>query len=359
MTGTSDRPIIIVGCARSGTTLLQAMVHSHPRLAMPPENRFVMPVYRDRASFGDLRRPENRDAVAQFITKTRGTKFRDLGVKAAAVRRRVHEVPPTIGSMLAAVLELHAQRFDKQRWGDKRPNYIQDLDVVLELFPDAQIIHIIRDGRDCAASLKRMPWWTFGYPASVYKWKHAIETGLRARKELRADQYHEVRYEDLVAEPREHLQALCAFLDEEFDEAMLEHHRESDVKVPQYKDWHEKVHKPVTDSAVQRWQRDLDAEEIRLFEHVAGRQLEAVGYARSLSWLRRQPSAHSRWEYRSFLYRRHRREEAERNEAAQAAREYDQPVAAMLTSGQRQYARDNGFGDLLRENVSMSESASE
>lgn len=358
MSGTSDRPIIIVGCARSGTTLLQAMVHSHPRLAMPPENRFVMPVYRNRVDFGDLRRSENRDAVAQHITKTRGMKFRDLRVKAADVRRRVHEVPPTVGSMVGAVLELYAQRFDKQRWGDKRPNYIQDLDVVLELFPDAQIIHMIRDGRDCVASLKQMPWWTFGYPASVYKWAHAIDTGLRARDELHPDQYHEVRYEDLVADPRQHLEALCAFLDEDFDEAMLEHHRASNTKVPKYKDWHEQVHGPVTQSAVQRWQRDLDEQEIRLFEHVAGRRLEAVGYTRSLGLLHRRPSAHARKAYRAFHDSRLRKEEADAAEAAQVAQRYDQPVAAMLTSGQRQFARDNGFEDLLRDNASVSECAS-
>jgi len=357
MSGSSDRPIFIVGCARSGTTLLQAMVHSHPRLAMPPENRFVMPVYRERVEFGDLRQPENRDAVARYITKTRGLKFRDLGVRAADVRRRVHEVPPTIGSMLGVVLELYAQRFDKQRWGDKRPNYIQDLDVVLDLFPDAQIIHIIRDGRDCVASLKRMPWWTFGYPASVYKWADAIDTGLRAREELRPDQYHEVRYEDLVADPRTHLEALCAFLDEDFDEAMLEHHRGAEEKVPEYKDWHEQVRRPVTQNAVRRWQTELDDQEIRLFEHVAARQLEVMGYTPSLSRLRRIPSLHTRRAYRRFLRGRLRKEKVDAAEAAQVAQRYDQPVAAMLTSGQRQFARDHGYEDLLRENASIPESA--
>jgi hypothetical protein len=346
MSGISDRPIIIVGCARSGTTLLQAMVHSHPRLAMPPENRFVMPVYGGRVEFGDLRQSENRDAVARAIT-AKGTKFRDLGVKPTHVYRRVHEVPPTIGSMLGAVLELFAKRFGKQRWGDKRPNYIQDLDVVLELFPDAQIIHMIRDGRDCVASLKRMPWWTFGYPPSVYKWARAIDTGLEARERLRPDQYHEVRYEDLVADPRLHLEKLCAFLDEDFDDAMLEHHQESETKVPEYKDWHEQVHRPVTSNAVQRWQRELDDQEIRLFEHVAGRQLEAVGYEHSVGWLKRRPSAEMRRAYDTFLEERRRREQAKAARVAKVAQLYEQPVAAMLTSGQRQLARDNGYDDLL------------
>lgn len=346
MSDLSDRPIVIVGCARSGTTLLQAMVHSHPRLAMPPENRFVMPVYRGRNDFGDLREAANRDAVVDAIA-AKGTKFRDLGVSRDALRRRAHEVPPTIGSLLGAALELYARRFDKQRWGDKRPNYIQDLDAVLALFPDAQVVHVVRDGRDCVASLKRMPWWTFGYPASVYKWARAIDTGLRAREELRPDQYHEVRYEELVADPATELGALCAFLGEDFDPAMLEHHRSSEEKVPEYKDWHEQVHRPVSQSAVQRWQRDLDADEIRLFEHVAGEQLDAMGYERSLGRFHRGPSLRSRRAYRRFLAHRIRKEAAEDEEAARAARAYDRPVAAMLTSAQRRFARAQGHGDLL------------
>jgi hypothetical protein len=345
----SDRPIIIVGCARSGTTLLQAMVHSHARLTMPPENRFVMAAYRRRVRFGDLSDPVNRDAVADFIITRKSSKFGDLGLDADQVRQRMHEVPPTIGSLIGAALEAYAHRFGKDRWGDKRPNYIQNLDDVLALFPDAQIIHMIRDGRDCAASLKRMPWWTFGYPASVYKWARAIDVALDARERLRPDQYHEVRYEDLVASPREELTALCDFLGEDFDEEMLAHHRASDEKVPDYKDWHEKVHQPVTQAAVQRWRQDLDDQEVKLFEHVAGGQLEAVGYSRSLGMLSRRPDRHMRDAYRRFTAERERREQSDAERHAATAAKYSQPVAAMLTSGQRRYAEEHGHGDLLRD----------
>lgn len=347
MTTSDDRPIVIVGCARSGTTLVQAMVHSHARLTIPPENRFVIPVYRNRATFGDLRDAANRDAVADAVIARRAGKFADLGLDVDAVRRRMHEVPPTVGSLIGAVLEAYAHRFGKQRWGDKRPNYIQSLDDVLALFPDAQIVHVIRDGRDCVASLKRMPWWTFGYPASVYKWARAIDVALQARRKLRPDQYHEMRYEDLVSDPAAELTALCAFLGEPFDDAMLHHHRASEEKVPEYKDWHAKVHEPVTRSAVQRWRSDLDEQELKLFEHVASRQLEAVGYEPALSRLRRRPDRHTRLAYQGYESDRRRREADEAVRAAEVADSYDQPVAAMLTTGQRRLARERGLGHLL------------
>ncbi len=338
MTNHTDRPIIVVGCARSGTTLVQVMIQSHPRLAMPPENRFLMPVYRRRLEFGDLREPANREAVAQFITG-RKTKFGDLGIDPDAVRQRFNEVEPTIGSLIGSVLALYAERYGKARWGDKRPNYVQHLEVLLRLFPDAQILHVIRDGRDCVASLKHMPWWTFGYPASVYKWVQALKTAEWARATLRPDQYFEVRYEDLVARPRAELERLCAYLGEDLDEAMLAHHRSVDEEVPDYKGWHERVRQPVSQAAVQRWQRDLTSDEVRLFELLGARQLKAAGYEPSLSPPRRIPSVGLWRDYRMFLHRRKAIEAAADARERKVAERYPYPVAARLTAGQRQVAR--------------------
>uniref|UniRef100_UPI00281255E6 sulfotransferase n=1 Tax=Streptomyces alfalfae TaxID=1642299 RepID=UPI00281255E6 len=56
----SPRPVFLLGCPRSGTTLLQLMLHAHPRIALPPENRFVLPAYERRLAFGDLRDRGNR-----------------------------------------------------------------------------------------------------------------------------------------------------------------------------------------------------------------------------------------------------------------------------------------------------------
>src|SRR3954467_7175876 len=154
----TDRPIFVVGCPRSGTTLLQLMLHAHPRIAIPPENRFVLPAYYARHRFGDLRIKENRRQLARFITAPRGTKFRDLGLDRRATRKAIVSGPPTVGSALGIVLREYARRFDSPRWGDKRPAYYERLDVILRLFPDAHIVHLVRDPRDSIGSLKAVSW---------------------------------------------------------------------------------------------------------------------------------------------------------------------------------------------------------
>src|SRR5262249_16211572 len=135
----ADRPIFVLGCPRSGTTLLQLMLHAHPRIAIPPETRFVLTSYEARNSFGDLRQEPNRRAVASSMVRERHTLFYDLGLDADEVLDEIAEGPPTLGSAIGIVFRAYARRFDKPRWGDKRPGYYQYIAALLRMFPDAQI----------------------------------------------------------------------------------------------------------------------------------------------------------------------------------------------------------------------------
>ena len=221
----ADRPIFVLGCPRSGTTLLQLMLHAHPRIAVPPETRFVLTTYEARNSFGNLREEQNRRALAASIVRQHQTLFYDLELDADAVFEEIVDGPPTLGSAIGIVFRAYARRFDKPRWGDKRPGYYQQIPGLLRMFPDAQIVHLIRDGRDCVASLLTMPWFKQDIYAAICSWVEAIDSGRHARTQLAADAYFEIRYEDLVADPAGRLTALCEFLDEDYDPAMAEPNR--------------------------------------------------------------------------------------------------------------------------------------
>jgi hypothetical protein len=232
----AEKPIIVLGCARSGTTLLQVMLHSHARIAIPLENRFVLPTYFNRLQFGDLEEKSNRWAIAEFIVR-RGSKFKDFGLDRAETIEEIVGGPPTVGSALATVFRGYAARFDKPRWGDKRPAYHGYVDIVLRLFPDAQIVHIVRDGRDCAASLKKMSWWKRDTYHAIAAWARAIENMERAERRWPGTVTC-VRYERVVADPEAELRKLCAFLGEEYDPAMAEPGRVAPVAVPERQHWH-------------------------------------------------------------------------------------------------------------------------
>ena len=137
------------------------------------------------------------------------------------------------------------------------------MEKLRKLYPDAQIIHLIRDPRDVIASLKKMPWWNNSVNYSVFNWKSAMRHGINARTNTKLDEYLELRYEDLLAEPERELQRVCQFLSETYDPAMLQFQEISQQAVPEYKmDWHSATREPLNASSVGRWEKDLSKEEI-------------------------------------------------------------------------------------------------
>ncbi|GAA1009122.1 sulfotransferase [Acrocarpospora pleiomorpha] len=328
----SERPIFVVGCPRSGTTMLQLMLHAHPRVAVPPETRILVQAYRDRRQWGDLRRPKNRRALARWIAKGPRTQFEDLGVDKDEFIRRAVAGPGSLGSVVGLVYAMFAERHGKIRWGDKRPPYIRHLDAVLAMFPDAQIVHLIRDGRDCVASLKEMPWFKGDISEAVYRWAEAIDIG-RGHK-LPPDSYYELRYEDLCADPTGTLTGLCTFIGEEYDPAMREPYRVADV-VPAHKEWHVNTRQAVTTTRAGSWSSRLDPDEVSLCETVLGSRLTAYGY--ELTGAPRAPRRDlTAYEKTASSWRR----ELRRTALVERINRFREPgpVAALLTNTQRELA---------------------
>ena len=275
----TSAPVFVIGCPRSGTTLLTLMLSSHSRIAIPPETRFLLPVFRARRSFGDLTERRNRKRLARALVRRRGTKFSHLGLDKKQVKRAVRRSAPTMGSAIAAVYRTYAAGQGKVRWGDKRPSYFRNVELLRALFPDAQFVHLVRDGRDCVASLKRMRWWRQGTVGAVATWVHAVDCARDAARWLPPGAFHEVRYEDLVEDPRRELEALCAFLGEDFEEAMLTPQDEAARLPTRQRDvWHAQTLQKVSPRRVGAYADVLTPAEVALVETVAEGRLRAHGY---------------------------------------------------------------------------------
>jgi hypothetical protein len=272
-------PVFILGCPRSGTTLLTLMLSSHPRLAIPPESRFLVPIWRQRLRFGDLRDDDNRARLAAEIVARKGRKFNHLRVDREQVRQAIIEGDPTIGSALGEVYRTYARKHGKPRWGDKQPTYFRNIDMLRTMWPEAQFIHLVRDGRDCVASLKRMSWFTRGHIAATAIWVHSIDCGTRAARRLPDRSFVEVRYEDLVQDYPTVLRGLCDFLGEEFSEDMLRPQKlAKQLPRRQRNKWHWRTATYIGPRRVGTYGELLSDRERALVERVAGSRLRAYGY---------------------------------------------------------------------------------
>jgi hypothetical protein len=145
---------IIVGSPRSRTTLLRFMLDSHPEVSIPPETGFLVLGSKLRGR-GDKLRKKFFRGIITFSGKAPA--WPDFEISEESFRASLSEINPfIIPEGYRVFYRLYAERFGKFRWGDKTPLYCLELNTIRNILPEARFIHIIRDGRDAALSLRRM-----------------------------------------------------------------------------------------------------------------------------------------------------------------------------------------------------------
>lgn len=286
-------PVFIVGAARSGTTLLQQMLDHHPNLAIPWESHFMVEFYRKLERFGDLHQVENRARLILAIERYVQMVWREWvkekwipGLTEAAPQIAA-EAEPSYAGVVDAIYSFFLKQRGRKRWGDKTPGYVDTMRELLDIFPEARFIHLIRDGRDVASSIMPL---SFG-PNSIYlaavKWQKCVRHGRNFVRD-HPDKGINLRYEDLIDDPEKHLRHLCEFIGEPFAPEMLDFHRDGMGRVPRQV-IHTQIAKPVNKQSSGRWKKDLSPGQIRVFEAVAGKMLAECGYELS------RPDAKLRW----------------------------------------------------------------
>jgi hypothetical protein len=154
------------------------------------------------------------------------------------------------------------------------------LPLLHAIFPEAQFVHMIRDGRDVTLSALRK-WGTAPYMDAYYllrNWTDYVSRGRAEGRRLGPAHYLEIRYEDLVGHPDTEIARLCDFLAEKLDPGMLEHDRLARDQIGP--EGHVEVRNPITNASAYRWKSEMSPFELKLADHLAGEMLRAVGYER-------------------------------------------------------------------------------
>lgn len=266
----------LVGCGRSGTTLLRSMFDSHPDMAIPHETYFVVRLARNQSRY----QASGSFATESFLADLFGQGgFRRMGVPEDAVRRWFAErQPDCYAQAIREVYGLYALRRGKARYGDKTPIYVLSLGALSTLFAESRFVHIIRDGRNVVQSFLDGGWADRVEDAALY-WKLQVDRGRRAGRRLGADRYREVRYEDLLDNPVEVLSEVCRFLDLRFDDHMLKY-QESAHR------WATASRKPARHGNLLReptkglrdWRTQMSRSDVAIVEGLAGGLLTELGY---------------------------------------------------------------------------------
>jgi hypothetical protein len=191
--------------------MLRYMLCSHPGLYVPPESNFIPRVCGDG-------RPLDRQRAAQLLEVIRGYRpfWRDwTGPPPPVDELLAAAAEPTAPGLVDAFYRRYAAQFGATRWGDKSPFYVEHVALLASAFPDAKVVHIIRDGRDVVtSSLRAYRGRRYFYTDAYYHaraWVDRVAAARQAGRALPAGRYHELRYEELTADPEGQLRHLCDF----------------------------------------------------------------------------------------------------------------------------------------------------
>ncbi len=284
--------VFVVGCPRSGTTLLQRMLNHHPQLAVSNDTHFITRCIEKSVSRpmddiirgGDL--PLSRELVETVQTYHRFTR---LGLTSDMVTQSARE-SRTYREFVSALYERFCQMHGKSISGEKTPDYSRHVRLLHGLFPWARFLHLIRDGRDVALSALdwahekkgpgRMQLWK-SEPVGVCAlwWSWLVSAGREQGQQIESSLYSEVKYESLVSSPHRTLAEVTRFLCLPFAADMLlyfQGKRNKSCGKSAKSAW-----LPPT-SGLRDWRTQMRERDLELFEALGGDKLSAFGYPRAV-----------------------------------------------------------------------------
>ncbi|NNM26789.1 MAG: sulfotransferase [Phycisphaerales bacterium] len=286
-TRTSRNPFVfIVGCPRSGTTLLKRMVDAHPDLAITPETHWIPRFFRKRVGVTPegLATSELPERLLEY------PKFANLRLEPEDVRALVPAgATMPYAEFVTRIFDGFGRRHGKSLVGDKTPGYVQSMPLLNEQWPQAKFVHLIRDGRDVCLSVldwdrahrtagRYGTWERDRVSTAALWWERFVRLGREAGERLGPDLYHEVRYESLVTDPEAAMRSLCGFLGIPFDDAMVSFHvgkTKDDPTLSAKRAW-----RPVT-AGIRDWRTDMASDDVVAFEAIVGDLLDELDLPRA------------------------------------------------------------------------------
>jgi hypothetical protein len=276
-------PIYLAGADRSGTTLMYALLASHPNIAMPYIAGTNMWTF-FYGRYGDLSRRENMERC--LATMLRYKNVLVLDPEAERIRREFWEGEPTYARLFALFLDHAAERAGKPRWADKISYVERYADPIFAAYPDAVMIHLVRDPRDrYASAIKRWPNQKGQVGGATARWLYSVRLAQRNLQKY-PGRYKIVRYETFVSQPEATMREVCAFLGEEYDPAMFTMSGAKGFVDRGGNSSFERFEPArITTAAVGRFRKALSRREVAFIDACAGREMGAFGYVTETSHL--------------------------------------------------------------------------
>jgi len=258
--------------------MLAVLLDRHSRIAIPPETQFYTEFLPRMRAGGEV--VTSREQKVQRALAF--PRIADLRLDAGEVLARFTDYENSYANLLRAILETYGARAGKDLVGEKSPKHILHVAELLRDFPGARVICIVRDGRDVARSLLKVPWAEPGNRRRLgifcMEWCDSVRLALGYRSQLPGDSFWLVKYENLLANPEQELAAICVFLGLEFEREQLLLTGNSGV-VPSWEaGWKVNASQSLNAGRIEAWRQEAEPAQIWEMNSMMGTMLRRIGY---------------------------------------------------------------------------------
>jgi hypothetical protein len=270
----TNAPVYLAGIERSGTSLMYALLASHPKIAMTRRTNLWTYFY---GRYGDLSDHDNFERCLAMMMRYK--RLRVLQPDPDRIRQEFRQGEPTYARLFTLLEEHYAERLGKPRWGDKSLNTERYIDPIFAAFPGAKVIHMIRDPRDRYASA-RSRWKQMKGKAGVGTAMWLMSVDLARKNQHRyPEHYKVVPYEMLTSQPEETLHEVCTFIGEEYAPEMLSMEGAPRLlEKGSNSSYGRREAGVISTDSIARYRKVLTVSEIAFIQSKAGNEMLAFGY---------------------------------------------------------------------------------
>jgi hypothetical protein len=291
-------PVFVVGASRSGTNLVRALLNGHSELWVSAETHYFDDLRprlpgagKEKLSGGDLERCERYFLALSHRAFGQAGDPGESSVERDELRGAAAELGGTGDAYFEALCVLRARRHSRPSWGEKTPRHVHRIDELLEAFPEAKVVCLVRDPRAVVASYRdwhgaaerrgvveraelaadrKRTRRSFNVVLMSLLWRGVVRASHEALRRHGPDRVRIQRFERLAEQPEAEARELCAWLGLEYEPAMLE--------IPVVNSSYATAGKGVSAEPLERWRERLSEREIAAVQACCGRLMDELGY---------------------------------------------------------------------------------
>lgn len=293
-------PVVVVGVGRSGTSLLQAILHAHPEVSFLPETHFFRRYAGPALSrvWWRLRGPKRLAERLRSDREFGRAGFDPSEVLAPFLSGSKHFRPHRAYQRLLA---LHGRREEVGIVGDKDPRLVDFIPALERRVPRVRVIHVIRDPRDVLVSRRKAEWSRHRTDAShLLAYRAQMRRGRTTGRRCLGERYLEVRYEDVLREPQQTLSRVCKHLGVQYQPEMMAFgERAGELVTEEEWQWKKETTGPLRRDNIGNWQGEMRRRTLQIVERTCIDPFPDLGYSRAQNGDPNGPSLESRLRLRA------------------------------------------------------------